>query len=43
MARTQITNRQILNKSLTGADLNDAIGLFDETKQYNPGEIREWN
>ena len=43
MARTQITNRQILNKSLTGADLNDAIGLFDETKQYNPGEIIEWN
>jgi hypothetical protein len=43
MARTQITNRQILNKSLTGADLNDSIGLFDETKQYNPGDIVEWN
>jgi len=42
MARTQITNRQILDKSLTGADLNDGLRFYDETHPYNVGDIVDW-
>ncbi len=34
MSRTQLSNTQILEGSLTGADLNEGIGIYDETSDY---------
>lgn len=35
MGRTQIDFWQIRNDALTGADLTDTIGVYDETNEYN--------
>lgn len=42
MARTQINYKNIKNKSLTGASFIDGLNVFDETKNYNEGDIVFW-
>jgi len=42
MARTQLSNTQILEGSLTGADLNEGIGIYDETSDYSIGDYVLW-
>jgi len=43
MPRTQVTATQILDRSLTGADLETSIGIFDETETYNIDDYVFWN
>jgi len=38
----QLPQKQILNDTITGADLHDGIGVFDETKNYTSGYIQFW-
>lgn len=42
MARTQLSNTQILEGSLTGADLVRQIGIYDETQDYIIDDIVLW-
>ena len=42
MARTQLSNTQILEGSLTGADLVKEIGIYDETQDYSVGDVVLW-
>ncbi len=40
--RTQVNNVQIKNHSLTGADIVEGVGIFDETISYLVGEKVIW-
>ena len=42
MARTQLSNTQILEGSLTGADLTEGIGIYDETTDYIISDVVLW-
>lgn len=42
MPLNQITQKQIKNDGITGADLNPNIGIYDETKSYTSGTLVIW-
>jgi len=42
MARTQLNNTQILEGSLTGADLTKKIGIYDESSDYTINDYVLW-
>lgn len=42
MARTELDKYQILDRTLTGSDFNNSIGIYDETKNYSPGDYVFW-
>ena len=43
MGRTEIKGRQVSDDTLTGADLNDGLGVYDETDSYEINDIVFWN
>ncbi len=43
MARTGIRQTQVLVDTLTGADINDAIGIWDETDAYSVDDVVWWD
>ena len=42
MGKTTVRNRQFRTDTITGAGLNDSIGVYDETNSYTIGDIVLW-